>query len=1201
MFLTSLTMRGFKSFADKTTIEVEPGVTVIVGPNGSGKSNIVDALSWVLGTHSPRKVRGGSMQDVIFAGSPTRPALGMARVEITIDNSDGTLGRDGIGTAGSAQQFSEIRIAREITSSGDSSYLINGQQVRALDVQELLSDAGLGRELHTIVGQGQLDAILNAKPEDRRALIEEAAGILKHRRRRERAVKKLEQVDGHVDKLVSILRELRRQLRPLERQAEAANEASRLQSDLRDVRVSMLATDLDRLTADALHGARLDDEVAAQQTATEHDIEAQRAQLARLDEQLAELSPSARRSTETFHALQSLLERLRGTADLIDARRRHLLEYNEEPLAGRPPEELRAQADRTEAEASQRDADRVAAREVLEEATAARRATEIDRRAFEQRRQAEAQRRAQQREARLRWEGEVSAMRGRIASAESELGRVTSQRDSIAERLTEATTDMDAVQVEIQNLDSNETALTTELEAAEADVERATLRLDELVELERGHERERASQSARAEALRASLQDRRDAARALLSADPVAGLHGVVADHVHVAEEHRSLVASALAGLGGAVVAVDDAAALDALTWLGSAGEGRGTVLSLAVSKVSLASDSADRLKAAGARAVGDLVSARPDDAVADPAVTARVATTLRRALGACFIVPDAAAAIALHRSDPSLVLVTPAGDVIGARGWVGGEAPRDDAVLTASSALDAEERAGAARLAIEDVAVEIVTAREALSTARARLGAATSRINESDARITSAAERLARVNKEVKSLHRQTETVAGQERELNEAHQRNEEALERLLGRGPEEPEAEDPDDTRMLDEAQDLDEAVEAAREVELDRRVAVERIEEHLRHLLATVAELRVEADEVERSLADAARRRESRREGIVRCGELASFCADALTGLTDSIEQARAERTRLEQAVRERRDAREATRTQLDQLGSALEDVREQRHRAELKHAEIRRDLDQVVATLRSDHSLSAEEVAAEHPEASTYDRKDLATQEEVLVRRIGLLGRVNPLALEEFQALEERHTFLSDQLADLRASRRDLEQVIVTVDDRIKTVFMDAFNDVSREFDLTFQTVFPGGEGRLVLTDPDDPLTTGIEVEARPPGKKVTRLSLLSGGERSLTVLAFVFAIFRARPSPFYVLDEVDAALDDVNLQRLLRVLTSFKDRAQLIVVTHQKRSMEIADVLYGVTMGNDAVTRVLAEKFTDEQQQRLDDGVVVGV
>jgi chromosome segregation protein len=1183
VFLRSLSMRGFKSFADRTVLDVEPGITVIVGPNGSGKSNVVDALSWVLGTHSAKKVRGGSMSDVIFAGSPTRTRANLARVEIVIDNSDGQLEGAGLGTAASAGDFSEVRVARTIHADGEAGYEINGQDVRALDVQELLSDTGLGRELHTIVSQGQLDEILNAKPEERRRYIEEAAGILKHRRRRERALRKLEQVDGHIERLRTVLRELRRQLRPLERQAEAADRYQTLQAELRDVRVRLGACELARLTQLADSEGRGDQEAAAVQTAVEARLMETRAREHALEAELDTLGPRVEAAQATYYRLTSLAERVRGTADLVEAKRRHLVEHVDEPLAGRPPADLRAQADRIDAEARQRATALASDRERLEAATLDRRAAEQARRAHEQQLQTERRRRAEARERVLRWEGEVSALRGSVASAEAEVGRVAATLESLDGRVAEAEADVVSVQEEIQALDTREVELTGTLEAAESVMAERREVVDRLTSRTQSLEARRASQLARAEALRAALAEADGGTAALLDAG-LDGVLGPIADHVRVEGESDGAVAAALGPVGEAVVVTGPEQARRAVAWLRDEAAGAAVVLAARPDgrSVGPVDDAlADELRRDGVTGVGDVLSPADDSDTAEDVVA-----SLRLVLAGTHLAPDWSTAVRLHEHHPQLTFVTADGDVAGPDGYRAGGSPERSSVLTATAAAEAEATATSLATELTEVATSRDDAVAALAVAETELATATERINESDARITGAAERLARLNKELNALANQRQVVAGQRDELHEVLIRDREALSELHGRGPEATDEHVDDGPDEI--AIELDEAVEVARERELEARVTQERTTEQARHLEHQATELRREADEVELALAEARRRREARRAGIERCGELAVVARGVLDALDTTLVDAVRERDALQAQLDARRRALTETRTAVTEVAAEFAALRDQRHAADLRRQDVATRLENLVARLRAELSMSAEEVRAEHPDALTYDVDALTEREDDLVRKVGLLGRVNPLALEEFKALEERHAFLSDQLDDLRRSKNDLSQVVVAVDDRIREVFREAFDDVAREFELTFATVFPGGHGRLVLTEPDELLNTGIEVEARPPGKKVTRLSLLSGGERSLTVLAFVFAIFRARPSPFYVLDEVDAALDDVNLQRLLRVVRSFRGHAQIIMVTHQKRSMEIADMLYGITMGPDAVTKAVTERLRED-------------
>ncbi len=1183
MFLRSLSMRGFKSFADRTALEVEPGITVIVGPNGSGKSNVVDALAWVLGTHSAKKVRGGAMSDVIFAGSPSRNRGSQARVEIEIDNSDGTLRGAGVGTAESAAGFSEVRIARTIHAEGDTTYEINGEEVRALDVQELLSDTGLGRELHTIVGQGQLDEILNAKPEERRRYIEEAAGILKHRRRRERALRKLEQVDAHVDKLRTVLRELRRQLRPLERQAEAADRYQALQAELRSVRVALAAGELARLERLAAVEGRDEDAAAAAAREVEGRLEAERARARELENQLGVLRPAAERATDTYHALTSLAERLRGTADLVEAKRRHLVEYVEEPLAGRPPAELRDQAERVDAQAGALAEERERLRGSHAAAQTRRREAEQARRAHEQAVQAEQRRHAEARERVLRWEGEVSALRGSIASAQSELGRVDSSLAGLDARVAEAAEEVSKVEDQIRRLDTDEVELTATLEAAEAEVADQRAEVDRLAAEARDLDAQRTSKVARAEALRAALAEADGGTAALLEAD-LDGVLGPVAHHVRVEGDEVAL-AAALGAVGEAVMVRTQEHAKRAVAWLRDTQAGAAVVLVARAGvnePAALDGELATWLATAGARPIGDALAPAGDDADSEQVVTA-----LRRVLAGTYLVKDWTTAVLLHGRDRTRTFVTPDGDIAGPDGYRAAGTPQRSSVVTATAADEAEAAAADLAAQLARVSDARTGAAAALQAAEERLATATERINESDARITGAAERLARLNKELHSLANQREVVAAQRSELEQVLDRGRAALSELNSRGPAEPPTEPdpgPDDTAV-----ELEEAVEVAREHELDARLTLERTTQQVHHLEEQATSLRDEAGEVEAALAEAARRREARRRGIERCGELQAVARGALERIERSAHAAAAERDDLVSEVHEVTGALEEARERIAGVQGELSELTEQRHAADLRRQDVTARLEHLTTRIRNELSLSPDELRAEHPDATGADHEELVAREDELVRKVGLLGRVNPLALEEFKALEERHAFLSDQLDDLRRSKRDLQEVVVAVDDRIREVFRTAFDDIAREFELTFATVFPGGHGRLVLTDPDDLLTTGIEVEARPPGKRVTRLSLLSGGERSLTVLAFVFAIFRARPSPFYVLDEVDAALDDVNLQRLLKVIRSFRGHAQIIMVTHQKRSMEIADVLYGVTMGPDAVTKVVAERLRDER------------
>ena len=1184
MFLTSLTMRGFKSFADTTQLEVEPGITVVVGPNGSGKSNIVDALSWVLGTHSVKKVRGSAMTDVIFAGAPGRARARRARVEIVIDNADGRLEPSGVGTAGSAGRFREVRVARTIEEDGLGVYEINGEEVRALDVQELLSDTVLGRELHTIVGQGQLDDILNARPEDRRKYIEEAAGILKHRRRRERAVKKLETVDEHVDKLRTVLRELRRQLRPLEQQAKAADRHATLQAELREVRVQRAARELALLDLEALDAGRDEDDARGREAELEQGLDAARTLERDLSARLDVVSREGGEGDERFHALSRLSERLRGTHDLIAATRRRLAEAVEEPVLERSGDALRAEADGVEQGLI--DLGRAVDDAAAEDATARER-----QRAAESARDDHADARAEHQRARavaverrMRRRSDLAATARRIEDRERDEERASTRLAEIEERDERLAADMERSRDDIHRLDAGEATLAEALDVAEAKLRSAEARRDGVREELRRVGSERAAQLARAEALRASASDATRSAEALMGAG-LAGVHGGVMDLIDVDPADRIAVATALGPLGAAVAVDADDALGRAVAWLRA--EKGGASLLVARESVSVeAPDEAtrSRLRDAGARALGDVIRAGAGSSAAR-----RVADTVAGVLATTYLVEDWDTAVALHGSAPRLTLVTRDGDVAGPLGY------RIGTVGNAGPAL-ARAAAEQAEAAVADLEVQLaeLEARETelagkIATRGAQRDEAQEALLDSDARLTGAAERLERIDEERRLLAEQRAALVTQRDEASALLTEDRAALAALQAEDAADP-GEDGDASSALDaRAAELEIALHAAREAVFETRIALQRAEDVRDRAVAEVARLRAEADAIDAAHARALARREERRAGVARCDALERLAVVARGVLERALVEAdEARAARVAERDRVRAELEEA-RERAVEAARLLEQHREARHRSEMHRAEVQARLGALEARIRTELSLGLEEVRSEQPDAAELDDARLVEREDVLVRRIGLLGRVNPLALEEFQALEERHRFLSDQLNDLRRSRRDLEEVIEAVDERIRVVFKEAFDDVAREFQLTFETMFPGGKGRLVLTGEEDLLTAGVEVEARPPGKKVQRLSLLSGGERSLTVLAFVFAIFRARPSPFYVLDEVDAALDDVNLQRLLKVIRSFRGHAQVIMVTHQKRSMEIADLLYGITMGPDAVTKVVSERLRDRR------------
>jgi chromosome segregation protein len=1021
VFLKRLVLKGFKSFAERTELEFEPGVTVVVGPNGSGKSNIVDAVAWVLGAQGARALRGAKMDDVIFAGTEKRPALGRAEVELTIDNSAGLL----------PIEFSEVTVSRTLFRTGESEYRLNGVPCRLLDITDLLSDSGIGRSQHVIIGQGQLDSVLTSRPEERRAIVEEAAGILKFRKRKERAERRLEATEANLLRLNDLLREVRRQLRPLERQAEAARRHDGIRAELRAIQLHLAGRDLDRLQV-RLDRQR-DERARLGASIAELGARLRALDLEVVDAEHALAGPTDDDDAELLARAEALRHRAGGLAALVAERRRGI------------ERELEAVAD-----------EGVVASLVADAAAVRERLADVD--------------------------ADFASLAPSRAEVEAAEARVAALRSSVEQA---ATVPSDA----------------TAEGAARLEAERA---------LEHAEARRRAADAelhrwrARAEALALALAEAHEAA-GIAALDGLDGLVGPLVDLVEIEPGAQAAVAAVLGDALRAVVVDGEAAAVAAVERL-KAGDA-GALLLVAAGTEHHAQT---RLVPPGCRPLADLVRTRV------PALDAVIARLLD---GAVLVDGDWRAALAV--SDEGLVAVTADGDLFGGRGiWCTGA--RDAGGVTRQALTEAEERAGLAEQDAADAVAAVAAARAALDDARTAERKAQERQRAERAeleRLRAAAAKLRR-DFEVRGAEIE-ERRAGLSRRLAEIEQR--------LAARPDE-------------------EAAAHRRRVALDARAAAARdIEERLAARLGDIERLAERFHARRRARTQAARDAGRRLEGLRR------------------------ERAELER-----------------QLAQA----RERHGRAEVEEAELALRIETAVDALRRDFDCEpGTALAAAAPDVP--DGVTLAQRARELERELRLMGPVNPLALSEYEALQERHAFLEAQLDDVKTSRRELHRVIRAVDAEIVAVFEQAFADVARHFGDLFATLFPGGAGRLVLTEPADLLRTGIEIEARPSGKTPRRLSLLSGGERSLTALAFLFAVFRARPSPFYMMDEVEAALDDMNLHRFLDLLAEFRREAQLLVVSHQKRTMEAADVLYGVSMPPGGTSRVVSQRLHEVELEAV--------
>ncbi|GAA3766046.1 chromosome segregation protein SMC [Streptomyces chiangmaiensis] len=1183
MHLKALTLRGFKSFASATTLRFEPGITCVVGPNGSGKSNVVDALSWVMGEQGAKSLRGGKMEDVIFAGTTGRPPLGRAEVSLTIDNTDGAL----------PIEYAEVTITRIMFRNGGSEYQINGDTCRLLDIQELLSDSGIGREMHVIVGQGQLDSVLHADPMGRRAFIEEAAGVLKHRKRKEKALRKLDAMQANLARVQDLTDELRRQLKPLGRQAAVARRAAVIQADLRDARLRLLADDLVRLR-EALK-AEIADEAALKERKEAAEAELKKAlqREAFLEDEVRQLTPRLQRAQQTWYELSQLAERVRGTISLADARVKSATSAPPEERRGRDPEDMEREAARIREQEAELEAALEAAERALDDTVAHR--AELERElAIEERRLKDAARAiADRREGLARLNGQVNAARSRAASAQAEIDRLAAARDEAQERAAVAQEEYEALKAEVDGLDAGDADLAEQHEAAKRTLAEAEAALSAAREAATTAERRRAAVAARHEALAMGLR-RKDGTGALLEAkDRLAGLLGPAAELLSVTPGHEVPLAAAFGAAADAVAVTTPGAAAEAIRLLRKQDAGRAALL------LSGAPDEVpERAPAPGAVYAADLVRG-PGELM--PAV--------RRLLRGVVVVGSLEDAEELVYSRPDLTAVTAEGDLLGAHFAHGGSAG-------APSLLEVQASVDEAAAELEELAVRCEELTEQQRQAGERRKECAGLVEELGERRRAAEREKSAVAQQLGRLAGQARGAAGEAERSAAAAARAQEALEKALGEveelaerlavAEEMPVEEEPD-TSMRDR---LAADGANARQTEMEARLQVRTHEERVKGLAGRADSLDRAARAEREARVRAEQRRARLRHEAAVAEAVASGARQLLAHVEVSLGRAAAERAAAETAKARREQELAAARGEGRDLKAELDKLTDSVHRGEVLGAEKRLRIEQLEtraleelgvepAGLIADYGpdqpvppsppAEGEELPEdpEHPrnQPRRFVRAEQEKRLKAAERAYQQLGKVNPLALEEFAALEERHKFLSEQLEDLKKTRADLLQVVKEVDERVEQVFTEAYRDTAREFEGVFSRLFPGGDGRLVLTDPDNMLTTGVDVEARPPGKKVKRLSLLSGGERSLTAVALLVSIFKARPSPFYVMDEVEAALDDTNLQRLIRIMQELQEASQLIVITHQKRTMEVADALYGVSMQGDGVSKVISQRL----------------
>jgi chromosome segregation protein len=1169
VYLKSLTVKGFKSFADRVHIALEPGVTSVVGPNGSGKSNIADAVLWVLGEQSAKTLRGNSMEDVIFAGSSARQAVGVAEVDLVLDNRDGTL----------PLEFSEVTITRRMYRSGESEYLLNNSPCRLMDVQDLLHDSGLGRDTHSIISQGRLDEILNSRPEERRALIEEAAGVLKHKKRKERALRKLSAMETNLERARDVLAEVERQLRPLQRQADKARQYDSLVTELRDAEVSLAVDDLRDMRASW-------DVLAKEEREHDADIELARYRLAEKERELGNFQSLLEEKglfvgdlSEQRRRLEKVLERLNSGLLLLEEKGKNLVERLSE---------LRAKVHGAEGRSVRRREE--VARLSEEQAASGGQLQALYQRLGEMRRESEAARKERlAAEAslsetstairRLRKEGDD--VRRDMSGLEQQLSAFSLEESLLAERSTSLGTQRQSLmatlaarRTRLEEAEKARTRIQKQIALADSDVDRRVRvvesRRKEAMELQDALTRVRAEAIGLEEVDRAFATATPALAWVLSSERKVPGLIGPVTDLIKAEAGLERVVELALGSDLFCVIVADSTARSGVLGLLADRAVGDIAVLALDAARPQAASSSAGR-RLSEAVECGDEVR---------PAIEA--------ILGDVYLVPTLEEAIDGAQRFPGARFATPDGHMV----WPTGKITLGPGLDQTASVLERKRR---------------------INELHDDQSAATSRLGEAEASLAEAEEALRAAQQDALELGQQLATYAGDHGSQREEIGRLEAALTDLDGEAralaqraaaivertakdrPAREHAEErgkaleaelerlEEEATLRREARDArfrEESVVSERlaACQVDMATVTER-EIHLKRQMAAATADLAEIDGTLASSEATEAALELLRERIQPVHDLyASLLERAeewAVKLRDRARFEQADSESLRDTIRAAQDAVRDAQAAVDERLAALADLR-------VSSAQLQVQVDTAVARIVEEYGVPIER-ALDAPPAR--DRDAVVERAHKLRKQLAQIGPVNELAVEEHASLEQRRSYLASQIDDLASSRTALTKVVRAIDRKMRDRFLETFEQVDGHFRNVFTLLFPGGSAELAMTDPDDPEQTGIEVVAQPQGKKLQKMTLMSGGEKALTALALLFALYRTRPCPFYILDEVEAALDDSNLRRFVSFVDSMRAHTQFVVVTHQRRTMQMADVLYGVSMQSDGVSKVVSQRL----------------
>jgi chromosome segregation protein len=1187
MYFKQIELQGFKSFADHTQLNLEPGITAIVGPNGCGKSNILDALRWALGEKSARALRGSHMQDVIFNGSENRPAMGMSEVTLTFDNADSALPVD----------FAEVQVTRRLYRSGESEYLLNKAPCRLRDIEELFMDTGIGTNAYSLIGQGKIDMVLSSKPDDRRFLFEEAAGIIKYKSRKRKAMLKLGRAEQNLLRLGDIIAEVQRQMRSLKRQVNAAIRHREITAQLRELEIRNAWLHFNELSGQV---ADLKDRY----TEASNEWEQAEAATSTLDARIEELNLQrieiermlmARRDGE--HQVDSEMEKIENRIAML----RREIEFSKEQQeqARNEEEEFRTRAGNIsieEEETGQQNTDLEENLKQLEEQL--RGHQEAWKKAEEQVRLADAaleKRRAESLDrinTRNRSQTELETLNVSLAGVDEQLEAIHNRQNEQQGRQEDLSAQLQDARAEEQKRQQQLEEAENRRETAEAEQNALTARLEELNSRWQQLREEKSSCEARLTSLR-ELRDSYEGfaagVRAVMMAQQentpeMRGVIGPVGDLLSTEKEYERAIEAALGGNINNVVADNADAAKSAIAFLKKHQAGRVTFLPL------------DTIRAS---THDDMESVRNMPGVIGPAIDhiqceARILPAVRYLLYNTVIVDTIDDAVRIARSERRFPrLVTRDGEVVSSAGAVTGGRTRHESRGLLGRSAEIEELEKRAAEVSEKIRITGADAHELIrkiETLKNEIRDLNQRTGEYRKAVSEASMHTARLSTELENLS-QSGAQLTRQREILQA-QREELAVKREEARVRV-------DD--MDSGTEEMEQRIEASRREAAEKRERLTAIGDELADIRVRLAEVSQSIEETRRNRIRQERAREEALKEAVRRSELQeqiaakvlahensiAECLERAKALSESREEAHEKVLQSQQEQDKLNRETESVSGKLKSLRTKTQNAQNLVHKLEieLRHKEDRIEFFQ--ERILSEYHLALASLAEEEVGTDDYDENEREQKIRESRKQLERLGNVNPMAIEEYEALQERNDFLIAQESDLRTAREKLLSVVDRIDITIREMFMDTFNTVSENFKNYFRRLFNGGQARIYLLDEDDPLESGIEIEARPPGKKPQVISLLSGGEQAMTAIALLFSIFSARPSPFCVLDEVDAPLDDANIGRFLNMLDEFAEDNQFIIITHNKQTMGKSDALFGVTQQERGISQLVSVRMEE--------------